>query len=447
MTYYKVKLAIAAFAILPSLLAMNPASALPPPSEISTSYNSGGGTIQFTAKNIASLSNKHWQIHIDSDNNPDTGFQFKSNNWSGASGSDYMIQDGALFKSTANDSSWSWKWLSESPILLSDKYPTDGRLSVLLDAYDKGICNTFNTGLLILSQNWKPETFLPSGNKLLQQTNSFCETNRPPVIKRATFQQTLSVGDTFVDLGATATDAEDGDLTQSITVQHRNVADPSGLINGTAIDTSVPATYLFIYSVTDSGGKTATISKNVIVKPIKSFTIDGKTDDWNEYSSNHDIARVSQYHNGELSITDEEDYLYIVVKSARVIGATVPKHWQILIDADNDPSTGFRANNGGVDYLIQNGYFNKFLGGSNQSQWYWDYGSADIELGRAQEDIYQSRFETVRHEVYEIAIPKSELANLGNAVSVSFSARDSNWKELRSLPATNVMKSHTLNYP
>ncbi len=54
---------------------------------------------------------KHSQIHIDIDNNPKTGFQFENEVWSTRSGVDYIIEDGHLYKSTANDSSWSWKWV------------------------------------------------------------------------------------------------------------------------------------------------------------------------------------------------------------------------------------------------------------------------------------------------------------------------------------------------
>jgi len=66
---------------------------------------------------------------------------------------------------------------------------------------------------------------------------------------------TLNVGDTFVDPGATATDNIDGDLTSSIqTVSN--------------VNTSVAGTYTVTYSVTDSDGNSASVSRSVVVNNI-----------------------------------------------------------------------------------------------------------------------------------------------------------------------------------
>jgi len=51
----------------------------------------------------------HQQFLIDIDNDPKTGFQ--SSLWSDLSGIDYLIQDGDLYKSMSNDSTWNWKWI------------------------------------------------------------------------------------------------------------------------------------------------------------------------------------------------------------------------------------------------------------------------------------------------------------------------------------------------
>ncbi|MFT6926893.1 MAG: hypothetical protein ACJAZP_002513, partial [Psychromonas sp.] len=63
----------------------------------------------------------------------------------------------------------------------------------------------------------------------------------------------LNIGDLFTDPGATAQDETDGDLTSAITA----VSD---------VNTSIAATYTVTYSVTDSDGNAASISRTVIVR-------------------------------------------------------------------------------------------------------------------------------------------------------------------------------------
>ena len=64
---------------------------------------------------------------------------------------------------------------------------------------------------------------------------------------------TITQGGSFVDPGATASDPVDGDLTSSIVVS-------TGGLN-----TSVPGTYTVTYSITNSVGLTATVTRTVIV--------------------------------------------------------------------------------------------------------------------------------------------------------------------------------------
>ncbi len=77
--------------------------------------------------------------------------------------------------------------------------------------------------------------------------------NTPPTITLVGSNPlNLTVGDTFTDPGATATDPEDGNITANITV------------SGT-VDTAVAGTYVIIYSVTDNAGATASVSRDVVV--------------------------------------------------------------------------------------------------------------------------------------------------------------------------------------
>lgn len=70
--------------------------------------------------------------------------------------------------------------------------------------------------------------------------------------------QTIEAGDPYTELGATANDARDGDLTDDIT------------IDASEVDTDTPATYEVTYSVEDEAGNLATTSRTVIVADTSS---------------------------------------------------------------------------------------------------------------------------------------------------------------------------------
>ncbi|ARV06627.1 hypothetical protein BTO04_07925 [Polaribacter sp. SA4-10] len=63
----------------------------------------------------------------------------------------------------------------------------------------------------------------------------------------------LAQGDTYTEQGATASDTEDGDVTNTI------------VIGGDTVDTNTPGTYAVTYTVIDSDGNTAVATRNVEV--------------------------------------------------------------------------------------------------------------------------------------------------------------------------------------
>ena len=78
--------------------------------------------------------------------------------------------------------------------------------------------------------------------------------NTPPVITlNGANPMNLNVGDTFTDPGATANDKEDGDITSKI------------VVTGT-VDTTTAGTYTLTYTITDSGGLSATTTRTVNVQ-------------------------------------------------------------------------------------------------------------------------------------------------------------------------------------
>ena len=89
--------------------------------------------------------------------------------------------------------------------------------------------------------------------------------NEPPVITlNGSASVSLTVGDTFTDPGATASDPEDGDISDRI------------VVGGDSVDTSVAGTYVITYNVTDSDGNSAAeVTRTVEVRrdspaPIRS---------------------------------------------------------------------------------------------------------------------------------------------------------------------------------
>ena len=96
------------------------------------------------------------------------------------------------------------------------------------------------------------------------------ETTAPSITLTGAPSINLSLGDTFTDPGATASDDVDGDLTSSISI--------SG-----SVDTSTAGTYVITYSVTDTAGNTTTLTRTIVVSAVlvvraaPSITLEGET--------------------------------------------------------------------------------------------------------------------------------------------------------------------------
>ena len=83
------------------------------------------------------------------------------------------------------------------------------------------------------------------------------DTTAPTISLTGSSTINLTVGDTFTDPGATATDNVDGDITSSITT--------SGSVN-----TSTAGTYTISYSVSDAAGNTATVVQRTVIVSVAS---------------------------------------------------------------------------------------------------------------------------------------------------------------------------------
>ncbi len=79
------------------------------------------------------------------------------------------------------------------------------------------------------------------------------DTTAPVITLAGANPQIIAVGEAYTELGATATDNRDGDLTASI------------VINASTVDSAVPGTYLVTYNVSDAAGNAATTVTRTVV--------------------------------------------------------------------------------------------------------------------------------------------------------------------------------------
>ena len=98
-----------------------------------------------------------------------------------------------------------------------------------------------------------------AGNAATQVTrtvNVIPDTTAPVITLNGASTINLNIGGTYTELGATASDNVDGDLTSSI------------IIGGDTVDTNTAATYYITYNVSDAAGNAATeVVRTVIVAP------------------------------------------------------------------------------------------------------------------------------------------------------------------------------------
>jgi hypothetical protein len=79
------------------------------------------------------------------------------------------------------------------------------------------------------------------------------DTTKPVITRVGDATVNLTVGDSYTDAGATATDETDGDITGSI-------------VTTGSVDTNTPGTYTLTYNVSDAAGNVATpVTRTVIV--------------------------------------------------------------------------------------------------------------------------------------------------------------------------------------
>lgn len=365
-----------------------------------TDYLSASKTWTIVINDDDLTSNNHIQVYLDTDNNPATGYQFDGSVWTQNSGADYLIEDETLYQSTRNDSSWSWKTIENVTV---ERTRQNIKISVHVTSLS-GLCKDYNIGIIGLSNGWDIEAYYPQSNSMASRKIDYCDTtiqnNRPKITLNDYSPLVIQRDSVFIVPQATAFDAEDGDISNSITNTHN-------------VDEKKPGNYEVTYSVKDSEGLYAIpIIKQVIVaNPLSDFTIDGLTSDW-------DTINTFAVSNGKtLKISDNQTDFFMLIKAN-----TIGENTQFYIDSDNNSSTGFDNANGGIDFLLENANLYKFTG-INGNHWSWDLVDTSIAQVKNQ-------------NVVELSIPKVAFGTLVNSFKLSFSSLDKNWNQLYTLPTS-----------
>ena len=140
-------------------------------------------------------------------------------------------------------------------LAIGDSYVDDG--ATANDNYDgvltgaivtSGTVNTSTVGTYTISFNVTDS----NGNQATQVTRTVIVGTPPLITLQGDNPMTIEIGSNYIELGAIASDPEDGDLTSSIST--------SGAVN-----TDVVGTYQIQYSVTDSEGNTTFLNRTVQV--------------------------------------------------------------------------------------------------------------------------------------------------------------------------------------
>jgi hypothetical protein len=375
--------------------------------------------VKIDVESSSGLNNiKHWQIILNTDNNPKTGFQYEDDAWSKESGIDYIIEDGYLYKSTSNDSNWSWKLVSEQPVTVSYLGGLNLRFSPNL-INENGVCKDYKIGFVEFDENWNIDTFFPKANSLLSKKTGYCNrSNTPPTITlKGAENMSIPKGSAFIDPGVTALDKEDGDITSQVKTLYFD----SNANRVQSIDTSKAGKYHITYQVSDSLGSNDSAFRYITVTEQNvGIIIDGEKNDW---PTNPDINNS----NASLWVTDSATHLYFMVESNNL-----GENTQVFIDSDDDLKTGYHVEvndstgaiwRAGADKMIENNYIYSFTGSNDSWEWKW-------------KDIYRGASIIRKGNILEFSVPKALLKN-SPTINIGFKSIDDNWNDNYTVFKTN----------
>lgn len=147
------------------------------------------------------------------------------------------------------------------------------------------------------------------------------------------------------------------------------------------------------FFVSQDGGTNPPEPNDSVSNPVvdSSIVLDGNSADWRSLTAfpsdpneiANDALNVIDWDSTSIAHSDES--VYFLYKNHNVINAnstssSIPWGWQVMIDSDNNPATGFQySNDVGIDYIIEGSTVERYTG--TGSSWSWNVvGSANAGM-------------------------------------------------------------------
>jgi PKD repeat protein len=246
----------------------------------------------------------------------------------------------------------------------SDNYDGDISGSIVIDS---AAVNTAVVGSYSVTYNVTDS----EGNAAVQVTRTVnvVDTALPVITLTGVNPQVIEVGSPYAELGATATDNYDGDLTGSI------------VIDTAAVDTSIVGSYLVTYNVTDANGNAATQvtrTVNVVDTTVPVIALTGANPQTIEVDSPYVELGATATDNYDGDLTGS-----IVTNSAAVNTAVVGSYIVTydVVDSSGNPAAAIRT----VNVVDTTAPVITLVGANPQVL---EVGSPYVELGATATDNY-----------------------------------------------------------
>lgn len=327
-----------------------------------------------------------WQIYIDSDNNPATGYRV------GPFGADYSIQSGTVWKYTGSGSDWSWQ--SEGSItsaIQNDVVEYEFPLAWI------GNPNKFR--IIFYGENsafpgGTTTDLYPDGFFDDQASVRFFEYSLNEEQNNAPVAESLNVSlqkNSIKDINLTVSDPDGDELSFNLVTapSHGNIELFTSTGVGMPDITYIPNTdYVgsdsFTYKVNDGGldSNVATVNITVIdgapvvSNPSASIQVDGNLSEWASLTSfGTDPNDVSGAENVldwmEGWAAHNATNFYLAYRNEGAIDVSGWWAWQTYLDTDDNSATGYSLGSVGAEYSIESGNLWKYTG--TGFDWSWQH--------------------------------------------------------------------------
>ena len=247
----------------------------------------------------------------------------------------------------------------------SDNYDGDISGSIVIDA---SAVDTATVGLYWVTYDVTDS----NGNAALQRTRTVqvVDTTLPVITLVGANPQTIEVGSAYTELGATASDNYDGDLTGSI------------VIDASAVNTSVVGSYPVTYNVTDSNGNAAAeVVRTVFIEDTTApvITLTGANPQTVEVGGSYTElgATASDNYDGDISGS--------IVIDASTVNTSVVGSYSVTYDVTDSNGNAAVQVVRTVDVVDTTAPVISLVGSNPQTV---EVGSAYTELGATASDNY-----------------------------------------------------------